>query len=103
MTDILAQENAEASPITRCESNRADSLEWSGVCGLGVCASCRLLPRPTAAVGLFYLGTGTVVLATCHGERALAPWAMGLPFAAGQLATAGILYWHLERTDGRGG
>ena len=33
------------------------------------------------------------------GERALQPWAMGVPFAAGQLAMAVILWWHNERLE----
>ena len=38
------------------------------------------------------------MLLTLH-EAALSPWAMGLPFGAGQLFAAAILYWTLERTD----
>ena len=70
---------------------------WQILFALGVFASCRLLPKATALVGVFYLVTGTLNLDVCQGERAFAPWAMGLPFGAGQLATAGILYWNLER------
>lgn len=74
---------------------------WQILFALGVFASCRLLPRATAWVGVFYLVTGTLNLAVFQGERAFAAWAMGLPFGVGQLATAGILYWNLERTDAR--
>lgn len=70
---------------------------WQILFALGVFASCRLLPRATAWVGVFYLLTGTLNLAVCQGDRAFAPWAMGLPFGAGQFATAAILYWNLER------
>ena len=45
----------------------------------------------------FYLGTGLAVLALAHGEAALSPWAMGLPFGAGQLLAAAVLYRTLER------
>jgi hypothetical protein len=27
----------------------------------------------------------------------MSPWAMGLPFGLGQLLTAAVLYWNLER------
>lgn len=70
---------------------------WQVLFSLGVFASCRLLPRPIAAVGVFYLVAGAFNLALSAGPSAFSPWAMGLPFGVGQLATAGVLYWHLER------
>jgi hypothetical protein len=74
---------------------------WQILFALGVFASCRLLPKATGWVGLFYLVTGTLNLAAFQGDRAFAPWAMGLPFGLGQLATAAILYWNLERDHDR--
>lgn len=68
---------------------------WQVLFSLGVFASCRLLPRATWAVAAFYLGTGLICLSI--GESALSPWAMALPFAAGQCLAAAILYWNLER------
>ena len=68
---------------------------WQVLFGLGVFASWRLLPRAIVGVGVFYLLAGAVNLAL--GEAALSPWAMGLPFGLGQLATAAVLYWNLER------
>ena len=59
---------------------------WQIFYSLGIFASCRLLPRPTFWVAVFYLGTGLAVLALAHGEAALSPWAMGLPFGAGSIA-----------------
>lgn len=73
---------------------------WQVLFALGIFASCRLLPRAVVWVGVFYLGCGTYNLAFAHGAAAFAPWAMGLPFGAGQLATAAILYWNLERGHG---
>jgi hypothetical protein len=73
---------------------------WQVLFSLGVFASCRLLPRPTFAVGVFYLLSGTACLALARDQSALAPWAMGIPFGFGQLLTAAILYWTLERADG---
>ena len=64
---------------------------------LGVFASFRLLPKAVAAVGVFYLLAGVFNLTRASGPDALSPWAMGGPFAAGQLLTAAVLYWSLER------
>ncbi len=73
---------------------------WQIFFGLGIFASCRLLPRPTFWVAVFYLGTGLTVLALAGGDNALSPWAMGLPFGAGQLLAAAVLYCTLEREHG---
>ena len=64
---------------------------------LGLFASCRHMPRPMPWVALFYLVTGTACIALARGPAAFSPWAMGLPFGAGQLLTAGVLWWSLER------
>ena len=55
---------------------------------------CFLFP-PAFAVGVMFLVTGACCL--WLGERALAPWAMGVPFAAGQGGLAVILWWHHDR------
>ncbi len=68
---------------------------WQLLFGLGNLAAHRLLPGPAAFVGVLYLASGTCCL--WFGERALDPWAMGLPFAVGQLALAAILWWQNER------
>ena len=70
---------------------------WQLLFGLGNLAAHRLLPLPAMFVGVMFLASGTCCL--WFGERALEPWAMGLPFAAGQLALAAILWWHHERTE----
>jgi hypothetical protein len=67
----------------------------------GVFASCRLLPRPAFAVGVFYLAAGVVTLLSARGPNSLTPWAMALPFGAGQLLAAAVLYWTLERPNGQ--
>ena len=72
---------------------------WQVLFSLGVFASCRLLPAPIALVGVFYLLAGAANLAGGALFELFSPWAMGLPFAAGQLAIACVLYWHLERPD----
>ena len=70
---------------------------WQIVFSLGIFASCRLLPRATFWVAVFYLGTGLIVLAAGQGDAALSPWAMGLPFGVGQFLAAAVLYSTLER------
>jgi hypothetical protein len=70
---------------------------WQVLFSLGIFASARLLPKAIVGVGAFYLAAGTVNLTFAGGPSAFHPWAMGLPFGVGQLATAGILYWNLER------
>jgi hypothetical protein len=72
---------------------------WQILFSLGVFASCRLLPRATFGVAVFYLATGLACLALAQGEYALSPWAMGLPFGVGQLLAAAVLYRTLECRD----
>lgn len=73
---------------------------WSLVFSLGVFASHRLLPKPVFYVGLYYVVCGAGCLLWGQGEYALSPWLMGISFGGGQLMTAVILYWKLERTSG---
>ncbi len=63
---------------------------WQIIFSLGVFSSCRFLPRPMIAAGIWYLLTGLGCVAL-GGDRALSPWAMGLPFGAGQLLVAMVL------------
>lgn len=70
---------------------------WQLLFGLGNLAAHRLLPTPAFFVGVTFIATGTCCL--WFGHAALDPWAMGLPFAAGQLALAAILWWHHERPN----
>jgi hypothetical protein len=65
---------------------------WQIIFSLGVFSSCRFLPRAMVAAGAWYLATGLVCLALADA-RALSPWAMAVPYAAGQLLVAGILYF----------
>ena len=69
---------------------------WQVLFSLGLFASHRLLPRPVFWVAVFYLLSGVLLLSLLR-EQALSPWAMALPFGAGQLAMAAVLYWTLER------
>jgi hypothetical protein len=63
---------------------------WQIIFSLGVFSSCRFLPRPVAAVGAWYLLMGLTCIAL-GDSRALSPWAMGIPYGAGQLLVAWIL------------
>jgi hypothetical protein len=63
---------------------------WQVIFSLGVFSSCRFLPRPMAAAGAWYLLTGLACITLADG-RALSPWAMGIPYGAGQVLVAVIL------------
>lgn len=71
---------------------------WQVIFSLGVFSSCRFLPRQMAAAGAWYLltGLGCIMLAD---SRALSPWAMGIPFGAGQLLVAGILFFTAQESS----
>ena len=68
---------------------------WQVIFSLGVFSSCRFLPRPMVAAGLWYLATGLTCVALGDG-RAFSPWAMGVPFGGGQLLVAVILFFNQE-------
>jgi hypothetical protein len=73
---------------------------WQVVFSLGVFSSCRFLPRPMVAAGAWYLLTGLACIALAD-SRALSPWAMGIPYGAGQVLVAGILLF--RRREGMDG
>jgi hypothetical protein len=66
---------------------------WQLIFSLGVFASCRFLPRPMFAVGVWYLAAGLLCLAVAAATRALSPWMMGIPFGVGQLLVALVLQY----------
>jgi hypothetical protein len=65
---------------------------WQIIFSLGFLASCRSLPRPMFAVGVWYLAAGLACIAFANGAHALSPWAMAIPFGIGQFAMAIMLY-----------
>jgi hypothetical protein len=68
---------------------------WQVIFSLGVFSSCRFLPRPMLAAGVWYLLSGLICIMLADG-RAFSPWAMGIPYGTGQLLVAGILYFKAE-------
>ncbi len=70
---------------------------WQVIFSLGVFSSCRFLPRPMVAAGVWYLLSGLICI-KLGDIRALSPWAMGIPYGAGQVLVAGILF--LTAQDG---
>lgn len=72
---------------------------WAVLFGLGIFASWRCVPRALIFVGVFYQVAGLASLALAQGEAAFSPWSMAIPFGVGQLLTAAVLYWTLERAD----
>jgi fumarate reductase subunit D len=65
---------------------------WQVIFSLGVFSSCRFLPRPMLAAGVWYLLSGLTCITLADG-RALSPLTMGIPYGVGQLLVAGILYY----------
>jgi hypothetical protein len=65
---------------------------WQILYGLGIFASCRLLPKTLFVAGAWYLATGLICLAGGADGNSWSPWSMGLPFCGGQLMMAVILY-----------
>ncbi len=70
---------------------------WAIIFSLGVFASFRLLPPVTFYIGVYYLAAGGICLGIGSNAYALSPWIMGGVFGVGQLLSAAILYWTLER------
>ena len=70
---------------------------WAVLFSQGIFASSRLLPKPIFAVGIYYLVAGLFTLMLANDLYAFSPWAMALTFGVGQLFTAAVLYWTLER------
>jgi hypothetical protein len=75
---------------------------WQILFSLGFLASCRSLPRPMYAVGVWYLAAGLTCLALANGTDAFSPWAMAIPFGIGQIAMAAILRQSVGGRDAEG-
>ncbi|MGI9473245.1 MAG: hypothetical protein ACR2NZ_17015 [Rubripirellula sp.] len=70
---------------------------WSLMFGLGIFASCRLLPSQVVWAAFYYVVCGCCLLRWGQGENSLAPWQMATAFGGGQMLCSAILYWTLER------
>jgi hypothetical protein len=66
---------------------------WQLLVSLGIFASARSLPRSVGIAGAWYFVAGFATLMLASENHALSPWAMGLPFAVGQLLLAAILHF----------
>lgn len=76
---------------------------WSILFSLGVFASRRVLPRAITIVAGYYMMAGLLCVALTGNDpwSALSPWIMAAIFGSGQLLSAIVLYWTLEREHGR--
>jgi hypothetical protein len=73
---------------------------WQILVSLGLFAAVRSLPRAVALAAAWYFVAGVGVLMLSSQTQALSPWAMGLPFAVGQLLLAAILHLAFAGSDG---
>lgn len=74
---------------------------WQVIFSLGIFASCRFLPRPIVVAGVWYLLTGLLCVGL-GGSWALSPWAMTIPFGAGQMMVAGVLFFCARESGDEG-
>jgi hypothetical protein len=75
---------------------------WQVIFSLGLFASRDSLPPGIFIAGLWYLTTGVGCLALGGGTTAFAPWLMGLPFGAGQILIAAMVWRNDGGFDGQG-
>lgn len=68
---------------------------WQIVYSLGVFASCRFLPKPMRAAGVWYLLMGLLAVAIGN-DRALSPALMAVSYAIGQSMIGVILYMNAK-------
>jgi len=72
---------------------------WAVVYGLGIFSARPYFPRMIGIVALGFMLAGAALLLMAGRGSSLHPWAMGLTFGTGQIATGLILYWNLERKN----
>jgi hypothetical protein len=72
---------------------------WQLFVSLGIFASIRTLPRRIGLGGIWYFLSGFVSLLLANTSHVLSPWLMGIPFFAGQLLMATILFFSVERAN----
>ena len=69
---------------------------WQLFVSLGIFASIRNLPRKMTLGGAWYFLSGFVCLLVASKSHILSPWLMGIPFFAGQLMMAAMLFISAE-------
>ena len=72
---------------------------WQLFVSLGIFASVRTLPRNIIMVAGFYFVSAFASLLLADDSHARAPWLMGVPFLAGQMLMAAILYFSAGESD----
>jgi len=72
---------------------------WTIFFSLGIFSARPYLPGAMGWLALGFLVAGCVLLLLAPDGRSLSPWGMGLVFGVGQIASALILYWDLERKN----
>ncbi len=72
---------------------------WAVLYSMGIFAARPYLPRAVGWVALFYLSAGSILLVLAKDGSSLSPWGMGTAFGVGQILTAVVLYWNLERSE----
>jgi len=75
---------------------------WQILVSLGLFAAVRSLPRAVTLAAAWYFVAGVGVLMLSSQTQALSPWAMGIPFAVGQLLLAAILHFAFASSEGEG-
>ena len=72
---------------------------WQLFVSLGIFASIRNLPRKMTLGAAWYFLSSFATLLLASKSRILSPWLMGLPFLAGQLLMAAMLYLSAGAAD----
>lgn len=72
---------------------------WQLFVSLGIFASIRNLPRKMTLGAAWYFLSGFMTLLLASRSHLLSPWLMGLPFFAGQLLMAAILFLSAGAAD----
>lgn len=72
---------------------------WAIVFGLGVAASARFLPKLVMLVACYFVVCGLISIVLSTRGWAYSSWLMGVSFGGGQMLTAAVLYWALERGE----
>ncbi len=72
---------------------------WQLFVSLGIFASVRTLPRNIMLVAGFYFVSAFASLMLAEHRHDLSPWLMGVPFFAGQMLMAAILYFSAGESD----